>query len=247
MGLFCWILGKPAEEKRVLKPLGKEFKDSIDRYISRNYGIPYVTQEEKAAEIARRKADLKRKKEEEERRKKQTEEKKSSPDNDEKPTSVSEPGVRYSLPTNDDIDALSHQADDFFYLNKNDPYALYRKPAKAYEMETFTDCLMEYMRRSGMDNAEIYKRANLSKAVFSSILTKKHIPKKGTVVALAIALRLNLKETERLLMKAGYTFSNGIKGDLIAVYFINNRFYDIDELNSALYEHGEPLLGSKSY
>ena len=244
MGLFDWLIGSKSTgdnaEKRTLEPIDKELKVSLDRFIRQKYGTPYVTFDDRkrAVDIARKNEENRLRREAEKRTEQKHEEK-------EEPSSVSSPGVRYSLSSDDDIDSLSRQADNF-YTRSN--YGIMDSLGpELLRGQTFTDYLMLYINMSGMDNAEIYKRANLSKSVFSSILSKRHIPKKGTVVALAVALRLNLKETERLLMKAGYTFSNGIKGDLIAVYFINHGIFDIDKLNSALYEHGEPILGSKSY
>ncbi len=111
----------------------------------------------------------------------------------------------------------------------------------------FTELLRDYVIASMMENPEIYKRAGLSRAVFSSLFTRGHIPKKRTILALAIGLKLDLHETERLLMKAGYSFSDTIKGDLIVARFITQGIYDINRINEALYEQGEPLLGSRSY
>lgn len=267
MGILDLLRPQPKEEKRILKPLDEGLKERLDSYIDQNYGTPYITQDEKekAAEKVRSEGPRKQK----DRTKSTAKDVKDAGNtaaevNKEKPQPVSDTSVRYSLPSDDDITSLTRQADDYFvntfkrvpasFLPPNTkvvPDMFEHRKANDYfaspKMLTFTDYLLDYINKSGLDNVEIYKRANLSKSVFSALLSKGHIPKKGTIVALAVALRLNLKETERLLMKAGYTFSNGIKGDLIAVYFINHGIFDIDKLNCALYEHGEPTLGSKSY
>lgn len=147
--------------------------------------------------------------------------------------------IRYSLASPEDRAQLSDEAESFF--------ARYRKGAgEKQEPPTFVDYLMSYIIASGMSNVEVYKRANLSKSVFSATISnRKRIPKKSTVIALAIALRLDLKETERLMMKAGYTFSNAIVSDLVVVHFINKGNFDIDEINEVLYDLRQPLLGSK--
>jgi len=245
MSITDWIakkaLGDNAQKgtEGTLKPIDGKLRDSLRMYIDRNYNTPYITQEEKAriAGATRRNNKAKLNKEAEQKRKEKAKQAKSESEKkvDNRPAS-GDPGVRYSLSSDDDILGLSRHA-DAFVTNKN----------RYLEALSFTECLRMHIIRSGMENSEIYKKANLSKSVFSSILSKGHIPKKGTIVALSIALKLDLRETERLLMKAGYTFSNSIKGDLIAVYFINHRIYDIDLLNRALYENGEPILGSKSY
>lgn len=234
-------------------PLDDEFKNEISKYIGSRYGKPYVTQEE----IEKRTAELKRKQAEKlrreaERQKREAEEKKKT-EIEKKEEKTPEPiapgpGVRYSLSSDDDRLALSQQADSYYedLFSHRMIKPNYGINKTNYDVKPFSSYLMDCLQRSKMSNVEVYKRANLTKAAFSAILSNGHIPKKGTVIALAIAMKLDLKETERLLMKAGYTFSNSIVSDLIAVYFINHKIYDIDKLNSALYEMGEPILGSKT-
>ena len=263
MGILDLLRPQSKEEKGILKPLDEGLKERLDSYIDQYFGTPYTTQDEKekGAEKVRAEAQRSQKTKEKPRVEKSTEDtKEKSEQKVEKPKTVSSQNVKYSLPMDDDLKSLSRQADNYFesVFGKGTPSKLNKvssryggpvdsKYSATPMMNTFTDYLLDYINKSGLDNVEIYKRANLSKSVFSALLSKGHIPKKGTVVALAVALRLSLKETERLLMKAGYTFSNTIKGDLIAVYFISHGIYDIDKLNSALFENGEPILGSKSY
>ena len=240
-------------------PLDEEFKNEISKYIGSRYGKPYVTQEEiekRTAELKRKQAENLRREAEErakaERQKREAEKKNgidSEKDEEKKPDQIpTGPDVRYSISSDDDRIALSQQADSYFedLFSHRMIKPNYGIGKVNYDVKPFSNYLMEYLQRSKMTNVEVYKRANLTKAAFSAILSNGHIPKKGTVVALAIAMKLDLKETERLLMKAGYTFSNSIVSDLIAVYFINHKIYDIDKLNSALYEMGEPILGSKT-
>lgn len=249
MGFLDWLVSptnKEHTEKRELLRPDRMTKVYLDEHINRSFGTPYVTQEERAklAKEALEARERQRKRTEEEAKAKKP---KNSADNNAPAILSPDSDVRYSLSSDDDREALSRQADSFFLFSDRPIGSRYLRDNPMLEVMSFIDCLRLYINASGMDNVEIYKKANLSKAVFSSLFTKGHIPKKGTIIALAIALKLDLKETERLLMKAGYTFSNSIKGDLIAVYFINHGIYDIDRLNGALYEYGQPILGSKSY
>lgn len=110
--------------------------------------------------------------------------------------------------------------------------------------ETFHEMLFRKIRESGLAETEIYKRANLDRKLFSKIRSNPaYHPRKGTVLALALALRLNLDETVELLAKAEYALSPGSKGDLIVKYFIEREIYDIDVINYALYEFEQPMLG----
>ncbi len=63
------------------------------------------------------------------------------------------------------------------------------------------------------------------------------------MIALTIALELTPEESEDLLQRAGYGFSQCIKEDLIVLYFIENQTYDMGLINEVLEHYGLPQLG----
>lgn len=109
----------------------------------------------------------------------------------------------------------------------------------------FTDTLLDYIDRSGKKDAEIYKKAHISKQLFSKIRNNPHYqPTKSTALAFAIALELNLEETQDLIGRAGFALTGSSKFDLIIRYFIETGNYNMVELNIALYEFDQSLLGN---
>ena len=109
----------------------------------------------------------------------------------------------------------------------------------------FTETLLKLIDKTGKKDAEIYKKAGLTKQHFSKIRNNPNYkPTKATAIALALALELDLKETRDLIGRAGYALTNSSKFDLIIRYFIEQGNYNVVEINLALYEFDQPLLGS---
>ena len=255
MGIKDWffesINNEQQDEKAYvasLAQISEELRENVAAYIDNNYGKPYISIDEiiqKSKEFCKETSSDIGNSEQSmtDARTIITSEEYRNNCNHEpaKPLSQSN-DVKYSISSDCDRQQLSQEANQFVEsVNK-------KEKVDPYRYKGFTDVFIDFVNKSGMDNPDIYKKANVSKSVFSKIISDRtHIPRKGTILALAIALKLNLKETETLLMKAGYTFSNTLIVDLVTVYFITHEIYDIDALNSALYDLDQPLLGSKSY
>lgn len=110
--------------------------------------------------------------------------------------------------------------------------------------EGFTENLLKRIDATGKKDSEIYKRANLSKQHFSKIRNNpEYRPTKATALALALALELDVAQTNDLIGRAGYALSYSSKFDLILRYFIERGIFDIVQINMALYEFDQPLLG----
>ena len=111
--------------------------------------------------------------------------------------------------------------------------------------EGFREMLLRLIAEQGMSDAECYHRANLDRRLFNKILNvPDYRPKKPTVAALCVALRLDWRRSCELLSRAGYSMNRASQFDVIVEYFITRGEYDLDRINFVLFDFDQPLLGS---
>lgn len=109
--------------------------------------------------------------------------------------------------------------------------------------DTFQQYLLYLIESKGLKNSDVYKRAIITKQLFSKIkVNPEYHPDKTTAMRLCIGAGLNLDETKDLLARAGYALSPCDKRDIIFSFFIEHEVYDMIEIDIALEEHGLPCF-----
>lgn len=109
----------------------------------------------------------------------------------------------------------------------------------------FSETLLKLIDQTGKKDSDIYNKANVSRQHFSKIRNNPNYkPTKPTAIAFAIALELNLQQTEDLIGRAGYRLTTSSQFDLIIMYFIEHRNYNMFDINETLYEFDQSLLGA---
>lgn len=129
------------------------------------------------------------------------------------------------------LDKIDNELEDFIKIN--------RKP-------TLQQVLFSYIDRTGLSDPEVYKKAGIDRKHFSKIRSNSNYrPKKNTIIALALALELNKKETDELLSPAGYSLSDSDTCDLVVQFCLEKKIYNIHDVNQALdFFSLKPLVGT---
>ena len=103
----------------------------------------------------------------------------------------------------------------------------------------FVAHLYKLMDKYGYDKPQdLYKKANITKQSWSAIISGKCNPSLITCIKIVFAMELTNHECKYLLKKAGYTLPSSNKYALIIRYCIDNKIYDIYQLNDYLEEYG---------
>ena len=100
---------------------------------------------------------------------------------------------------------------------------------------SFNELLFSFIDKSGYKDADVYKKFNIDRKLFSKIrCNSNYIPRRNVIIKLCLALKLSKVELNKLLNSAGYSLSNS-KFDLIISYCLDNNVYDLDQINDYLY------------
>lgn len=109
--------------------------------------------------------------------------------------------------------------------------------------ETFSQRLLRMIDERGLTDSEAYTKAYVDRRHFSKIRKDvNYVPNKKTVLAFTIALELSLDEAKDLLGSAGFALSRSSKTDIIVAYFLQNKIYDMFEINDVLDAYGQPVF-----
>lgn len=123
---------------------------------------------------------------------------------------------------------------------------------------SFKEQLLEYIKKSGMTDAEVYNASFVSRDKFNHIINGrkgKKVKTDGigknvnaspkTVMKLCIGLKLTYEEAVHLMACAGYAFRPNEEVDMVVVACLKQRICNIVQVNIELYEHNLELFDIK--
>ena len=104
---------------------------------------------------------------------------------------------------------------------------------------SFVEYLYQLMDKYGYENpADIYNKANISRQLWSSIISEKSNPSPNVCLKIALVMRVSNHECKYLLKKAGYTLASSNDFSLVIRYAIENQIYEIYKVNELLEKAG---------
>ena len=114
------------------------------------------------------------------------------------------------------------------------------------ENPSFAAMLVKYVNeRFGGDAPKVYNAAHVSRKTYSAIAGNELRPvSKAIAVQFALALNLTRTEADAFLKAAGYAFSPAILEDIIVCACIEEKVYDIADVNGLLVEYNAKPFAS---
>ena len=111
---------------------------------------------------------------------------------------------------------------------------------------TFSKLVKKIMEEKGVTSKDIYKNSLINRKLFSALnVNDDYIPSRETAIMYCIALKLSYDDSVKLMKSAGYSFYEYSNFDMIVKYFLDNKIYNIDKINDALYYYTNKCLGYK--
>ena len=94
------------------------------------------------------------------------------------------------------------------------------------------------MDKYGFDAPTLYTKANISKQLYSAIISGKANPSLNTLLKIVFAMKLNNHECKYLLKKGSFTLSSSSTYSLIIRYCLENKIYELYIVNDLLASYG---------
>jgi len=107
---------------------------------------------------------------------------------------------------------------------------------------SFLDYLKMLMETKGIKRSDLVRKTIIERTYIYQITNGTRIPSQNKVLQIALALSLNLHDTNVLLTLAGHgNLYPKIKRDALIIFGINHH-YDLFQVNDLLYEYQFPLI-----
>ena len=138
--------------------------------------------------------------------------------------------------TTERLDKILQNADTGDFLK-------YSNQELSEELPSLSDYLNDHIGKKGLLVSDVIKRSGLSRDYAYAIINgNRKNPTKDRIIALCLATRMNLIETQRALKLCGMVLYAKNKRDAALIICINREIYDLDKVNNFLLENDLEIL-----
>ena len=117
--------------------------------------------------------------------------------------------------------------------------------SKQFNSVDLCDCLNDFLKEKNMTRKQVIHKTNINETHAYQIFSGDRGASRNKVLQLAIAMSLNLRETNRLLHAAGVSsLYCKDRQDAIVIFCIEHA-YDLQQIDEKLYEFGEETLSNE--
>ena len=143
--------------------------------------------------------------------------------------------------TTERLDRILQNADTGDFLE-------YRKHELSEELPSLSDYINEHIGKKGLLVSDIVKKSGLSRDYAYAIINgNRKNPTKDRIIALCLAMHMNLVETQRALKLCGMVLYAKNKRDAALIICINREIYDLDKVNNFLLENDLEILETSKF
>lgn len=137
---------------------------------------------------------------------------------------------KISIPSNSNEITKSQLTDLISELSDHEEVSFKEKINDIWQM--CSDNIQSTNKDNGLTQSGIADRVGITKQALSKILSfgTETIPKKYTLIRIALAFELTYRQTVELLAYGNYAFNPGKAIDKIIIFCINKGIYDINEI-----------------
>lgn len=117
--------------------------------------------------------------------------------------------------------------------------------AQDFDEIDFCDCLNQFMNEAGMDRKSIIHKTNINETHAYQMFSGDRGASRNKVLQLAIAMQLNLRQTNKLLHSAGVSaLYCKNRRDAIIIFYIE-KHENLQTIDEKLYEFGEATISNE--
>ena len=114
--------------------------------------------------------------------------------------------------------------------------------ARKINLYRLNNKLIDIQQKKGLSSTQLFEKSLLSKQTYYNLLKPRKRPKKNTIIKIVFGCHLDINDAIELLDYSGFTLSDNSFYDLIIRCFIENKIYDLEQLNSYLEKYQQELI-----